>query len=118
MDRPMPPTVRRVPDFRNEKQGVQHNSATVRTGVFVCCHRTQRGTENSDLRASASPHAPAVQGTGISMVGRKRGGLRCFVACSKAYARRISAGSLQAPPMKEIPTGSPKTYPAGTATLG
>ncbi len=43
-----------------------------------------------------------------SAVGRNRGGMRRAVARSKACAIRISVGSLQAGPKKEIPTGSPK----------
>ena len=41
-----------------------------------------------------------------------------MVACSNAYANLISAGSLHARPKNEIPTGNPKTSPAGTLILG
>ena len=41
-----------------------------------------------------------------------------FVAVSNAKASRISAGSLQAGPMNEIPIGNPKAKPAGTVRLG
>jgi hypothetical protein len=51
-------------------------------------------------------------------VGRNSGDFRNFVACSNAYASLISVGSLQALPKKEMPTGRPKKYPAGTVTLG
>lgn len=43
----------------------------------------------------------------MSAVGAKAGGLRCFVACSNAYASLINVGSLQARPMNDIPTGKP-----------
>ena len=51
-------------------------------------------------------------------VGRKRGGWRWRVACSKAWARRTSTGSLQARPTKDRPTGRPNTNPIGTLMLG
>ena len=56
--------------------------------------------------------------TRTSVTGRNRGGLRCFVACSKAYASFRSTGSLQARPKNDIPTGRPNTDPAGTVMLG
>ena len=45
------------------------------------------------------------------------GGLRTFVACSNAYAYRINAASLNAPPVNEILTGRSATYPEGTEML-
>ena len=42
-------------------------------------------------------------------VGENVGGRRRRVACSYAYARRSSVGSLHAAPMKDMPTGSPCT---------
>ena len=56
--------------------------------------------------------------TRTSAVGRNLGGLLNFVACSNEYASLMSTGSLHARPKKEIPTGRPKTNPAGTVTLG
>ena len=46
------------------------------------------------------------------------GGRRTFVACSKAYASRISVASLQARPHRDIPIGSPWMNPIGTDMLG
>jgi hypothetical protein len=54
----------------------------------------------------------------ISTVSKNFGGLRECVACSKAYAYLRSAGSLHAAPKNDIPTGNPKTNPAGTVMLG
>ena len=42
------------------------------------------------------------------------GSRRCFVACSNANAMAINCGSLHAVPTNEIPTGKPRTNPAGT----
>src|SRR5690242_8993641 len=54
-------------------------------------------------------HAPCVTPSPSSVApGRNRGGRRCFVACSYAYAIVSSVGSLYAEPKKEIPTGRPK----------
>jgi len=53
-----------------------------------------------------------------SAVVKNFGGLRECVACSKAYANFSSAGSLHARPKNEMPTGNPKTNPAGTVMLG
>lgn len=50
--------------------------------------------------------------------GANVGGRRWPLARSNAWAIRISVGSLQARPMNETPTGSPKANPAGTDTLG
>ena len=44
--------------------------------------------------------------------------MRARVACSKPAASLISVGSLNAVPMKLIPTGTPKTFPIGTLTIG
>ena len=41
-----------------------------------------------------------------------------YRACSNAYARAISLGSLHAGPMKVSPTGRPETRPAGTDIAG
>ncbi len=49
---------------------------------------------------------------------RNRGARQARVACSKAYARRISVGSLQAVPMKLTLTGRSWSNPAGTVTMG
>ena len=49
---------------------------------------------------------PAHEGTAL---GRSAGGRPGWAACSKAWARLISVGSLQAGPMKDRPTGSPAT---------
>ncbi len=43
---------------------------------------------------------------------------RAHVACSNAYARRISVASLHAGPMNEMFTGRPEVRPAGTVTIG
>src|SRR5262249_20703504 len=51
-------------------------------------------------------------------VGATLGGRRCFVALSYAAASRMSVASLQARPKNEIPTGNPRTYPAGTVMCG
>src|SRR4029077_12771114 len=42
-----------------------------------------------------------------STCAKNRGGLRNFVACSKAYASLINTGSLHARPKNEMPTGKP-----------
>ena len=39
-------------------------------------------------------------------------------ACSNAYARAISRGSLHRGPTNEMPSGSPDSWPAGTVTAG
>jgi hypothetical protein len=44
--------------------------------------------------------------------------LRAFVACSNAYANFSSFPSLHAPAKNEMPTGSPRTKPAGTVMCG
>ena len=49
--------------------------------------------------------------------GMNCGGTRTCVSCSNAYARAISVGSSQRPPMKDTPTGSGPTKPAGTVTF-
>ena len=51
------------------------------------------------------------------IVGMKSGGTRTWVACSNAYARPISVGSSQRPPMNDTPIGSGPTKPAGTVTF-
>lgn len=51
-------------------------------------------------------------------VGKNRGFVRSFVACSNAYAIPSSVGSLYAPAKNEIPIGSPCRDPAGTVMLG
>ena len=51
---------------------------------------------------------PSVSHTSNVTCSRNVGGFLTFVACSNAYANRISCGSLQAAPMNEMPTGSPK----------
>src|SRR5574337_959742 len=51
-------------------------------------------------------------------LGRNLGGFRTWVACSKAYASLISLGSCHAPAKNEMPTGNPKTNPAGTVMCG
>ena len=51
-------------------------------------------------------------------LARNAGGVRTFVACSNAYAYRISVSSLHAAPMNEMPTGKPKMVPAGTVMFG
>ena len=53
-----------------------------------------------------------------SDVAKNFGVLRECVDCSKAYANFSSVGSLHAQPKNDIPTGNPKTNPAGTVTLG
>jgi sporulation protein YlmC with PRC-barrel domain len=54
----------------------------------------------------------------ICMLGRNAGGFLTFVSCSNPYAILISVGSLHARPKNEMPTGSPKTNPAGTLIFG
>ncbi len=66
----------------------------------------------SRMGRSASPHPRR------SAVARNRGGLRDLVSPSKAWASFKSTGSLHARPKNEIPTGSPRTRPAGTVMLG
>src|SRR3989442_245882 len=51
-------------------------------------------------------------------VAKNRGALRALVACSNANASFSSTGSLNARPKNEIPSGRPKTSPAGTVMLG
>jgi len=68
---------------------------------------------------STSPRRPAPrQARYRARVRRNLGGRRAFVACSKAKASRSSLGSDQAVLKKEIPTGNPNTWPAGTVMLG
>ena len=43
---------------------------------------------------------------------------RICVAASKPEASLIKVGSLNAVPKKLIPSGAPKTIPAGTCTMG
>ena len=57
-------------------------------------------------------------GSGSGIVAWNFGTRRALVACSKANARLISVGSLNALPMKEMFTGRPKLNPAGTVTIG
>jgi len=54
----------------------------------------------------------------IFALAKNCGGVRAFVACSKAYANRMSTASDHARPKNDIPTGKPKTNPAGTVMLG
>ena len=49
---------------------------------------------------------------------RESGGLRAWLACSKAWAISSSAFSLKAAPKNETPTGNPEIWPAGTVTFG
>ena len=50
---------------------------------------------------------------------RSAGGVRRFVACSKAYARPRSFGSLQATPVKLTPKGEGSALkPAGSMGVG
>jgi hypothetical protein len=53
-----------------------------------------------------------------SAEGAKVDGLRCFVACSYAYASSMSVGSLRALPEKEIPHRQATEVAAGTVTCG
>lgn len=64
------------------------------------------------------PRGIAFAGTHNFNVGKNRGGLRVWIVCSKLYAIFSSVGSLQARPKKLIPTGKPKTNPAGTVISG
>src|ERR1700749_4250121 len=50
--------------------------------------------------------------------GKKRGALRCLVACSYAYPALISVGSLHAVPINDPPTGNPNSSPIGTVMCG
>ena len=50
--------------------------------------------------------------------GERTGGRLAFTACSKPYASLSSTGSLQAGPKNEMPTGRPRTKPAGTLICG
>src|SRR5215471_19391370 len=62
------------------------------------------------------PRTPSAVGGG--QVARSAGMIRAPAACSNAYASAISLGSLHRGPMKDRPTGSPKTSPAGTEMAG
>src|SRR3954469_12410606 len=54
----------------------------------------------------------------LSADGRNVGALRCFVACSYAYASLISVGSLHARPKNDKPTGRALASPIGTVMCG
>src|SRR6516164_6789352 len=62
------------------------------------------------------PRRPSAPGGG--QVARSAGVSRAPAACSNAYASAISLGSLHRGPMKDRPTGSPETPPAGTEMAG
>jgi len=51
-------------------------------------------------------------------VGKNCGTMRARVTRSKPDAIRINVGSLNAVPMKLMPSGTPKTFPIGTLTIG
>src|SRR5690348_3864177 len=53
-----------------------------------------------------------------STVRANPGRRRAFLACSKLYASFSNIGSLHADPKNEIPTGKPRTKPAGTVMCG
>jgi hypothetical protein len=57
-------------------------------------------------------------GAGGGQLARSAGMSRAPAACSNAYASAISLGSLHRGPMKDRPTGSPDTPPAGTEMDG
>ena len=59
-----------------------------------------------------------VVGSVSGSVGRNWGLILAFVTASKLEASLINVGSLKAVPMKEIPTGSPNSFPEGTLIIG
>ena len=62
--------------------------------------------------------AKANQLTHSFRVGKNLGGLRPWIVCSSPNAIFSRVGSLHARPKNEIPTGKPKTNPAGTVISG
>jgi hypothetical protein len=84
--------------------------------------------QRRDLRAAEDAHVDGLRAAAALAAGQSFaqpltlfgyvGALRCFVACSKAYARAISFASLHAAPTNEIPHGKPCTNPAGTVMCG
>jgi hypothetical protein len=51
-------------------------------------------------------------------VGRNVGFCRAFDPCSNVYAYVINAGSLHAPPKKEMPDGKSEREPRGNVMCG
>src|SRR5580693_4298492 len=79
---------------------------------------TSTGAHES-MGARLSPAATCVTGTWRARIGwLPPGQPPPERAASKACARAISRGSLQAGPMNETPTGRPLTRPAGTVIDG
>src|SRR5262245_36976389 len=70
------------------------------------------------LRAGYPRYPAGPTAVGGGQVARSAGMSRAPAACSNAYASAISLGSLHRGPMKDRPTGSPKTPPAGTEMAG
>ncbi len=83
-------------------------------GDWLAAIRTTRGAPRPSVPSQdyARPHCAQLTRA------RKRGGRRALVACSKAYAIRMSFPSVQARPMNVIPTGRSNTNPAGTLIAG
>jgi hypothetical protein len=82
-------------------------------GVRQAARRADGGIYELEPVKNGGDYSPAGRAVGANVGAR-----RCFVACSYAYASEMSFASLHAPPMKEMPTGRPCTWPAGTVMLG
>src|SRR5215470_1301996 len=90
--------------------------------MYVSGPRPGRGgmlTARQESMSAGYPRGPAgPRAVGGGQVARSAGTSRAPAACSNAYASAISLGSLHRGPMKDRPTGSPKTAPAGTEMAG
>src|SRR5690348_14680414 len=76
-------------------------------------------TARQESIAAGYPRCPAGPwAVGGGQLARSAGMSRAPAACSNAYASAISLGSLHRGPMKDRPTGSPDTPPAGTEMAG
>jgi hypothetical protein len=81
--------------------------------LFAVAGEPLRITHFDPISNFLCPHLPH-----SLSVGKNRGGFLAWIDCSNPYAIFSSVGSLHARPKKEIPTGKPKTNPAGTVISG